>query len=99
NKAIKEPDYPSVVAQIFTGVDRSLKSIVTNAYGKSTCKGDSGGPLFQVDGNHKHVLIGIVSNGDDCTRTNRHNIKNWAVDVRPYLDWICAQSGVCPLDE
>ncbi|EYC20117.1 hypothetical protein Y032_0023g879 [Ancylostoma ceylanicum] len=61
----------------------------------SLCQGDSGGPLFQLNSAGKYVLMGIASLSTRCEleRTIR---RNYFVDIRMHLDWICKQTGVCP---
>ncbi|XP_044582558.1 trypsin-4-like [Cotesia glomerata] len=49
--------------------------------GRDTCKGDSGGPLFNRD----KILIGITSWGDDCAQSNSPGIYT---DVQLIKDWI-----------
>ncbi|KAK6043342.1 hypothetical protein COOONC_19153 [Cooperia oncophora] len=61
------------------------------------CKGDSGGPLFQVDEENRSTLMGILSHGSSCKWNfyvapedqGRDNF----TDVRQCLDWICEKSG------
>jgi len=48
------------------------------------CKGDSGGPLTQVDGEGKSTLVGIVSGGLGCGQ----GFPNWYTEIKYYKDWI-----------
>ncbi|KAL6725038.1 hypothetical protein Aduo_019863 [Ancylostoma duodenale] len=67
--------------------------------------GDSGGPLFHVQNNTKNVLFGIISGEEKQNAhlsfglflqpfTVKYSIFN---DVRKHLNWICKESGVCPI--
>ncbi|KAK6747391.1 hypothetical protein RB195_000533 [Necator americanus] len=89
-----------VVAQRLHSLDEVQHKIATVTFAKSACSGDSGGPVFQVDEDGKHTLVGIASSV--ARLCDKHLFKNMRVsstDVRAYLDWICKYSGVCPIEE
>ncbi|CAJ0609843.1 unnamed protein product [Cylicocyclus nassatus] len=88
-----------VVALRYHAVDQLLHQIETVTFAKTLCPGDSGGPLFQMDEEGRHILVGINSNiSRSCTR-HSGNFANRFTDVRANLDWICKYSGVCPVEE
>merc|ERR1719348_333261 len=64
---------------------------ISGANGKSTCNGDSGGPLYLVtDGVHKQIGITSFGSASGCE-------KGWhAAFTRPtsYLQWIETETGV-----
>ncbi|KAK6759593.1 hypothetical protein RB195_021273 [Necator americanus] len=72
--------------------------IATFDWENTTCQGDSGGPLFRHDQRDRVVLYGITSSGQNC-RTPYRGAFNFFIDVRKYSNWICAATGVCPLDK
>ena len=41
----------------------------TNDHGRSSCKGDSGGPLFLPE-NERHTIVALVSYGRECNGTS-----------------------------
>ena len=50
------------------------------------CRGDSGGPLtIKNKKTGKHILIGIVSWGEDCAVLNTYGVY---VKVQNFLSWI-----------
>ena len=49
-----------------------------------SCKGDSGGPLTQVNPQGRTTLIGIVSGGIDCGK----GYPGWYTRVEHYKEWI-----------
>ncbi|EPB80382.1 trypsin [Ancylostoma ceylanicum] len=62
---LEDPDRTSrgqqVVAQQKLGVRESSHTIITLTFDKTIFPGDSGGPLFQIDENDRHILVGLVS--------------------------------------
>ncbi|XP_077494488.1 venom peptide isomerase heavy chain-like [Amblyomma americanum] len=79
------------------GTDQELvvgPSICTNEM-KSTCKGDSGGPLSLLGANGKSVLVGITSLGTVCS-TEKVNYGTYA-RVSAYMTWI--KSALADPDE
>ncbi|KAF7395125.1 hypothetical protein HZH66_008299 [Vespula vulgaris] len=52
--------------------------------GKDACKGDSGGPIVNMD----HVLIGVTSWGDGCAEAGKPGVYTDAILLR---DWIKKQ--------
>ncbi|KAL6727919.1 hypothetical protein Aduo_009755 [Ancylostoma duodenale] len=91
-----------VVAQKLYGVDEPLHQILTLTFAKTILPGDSGGPLFQVDGADVHTLVGINSALNSTGRPKAdvgENMQAYYVDVRAYSDWICKYSGVCPIED
>lgn len=53
---------------------------------KSTCRGDSGGPLSLRDGDGKALLVGVTSAGDNCTE--QEIITGIFARVSSYMPWI-----------
>ncbi|EYB89588.1 hypothetical protein Y032_0230g2974 [Ancylostoma ceylanicum] len=88
-----------VVAQKYDYVNGTKHEIVTTTFAKSTCEGDSGGPVFQVHDDGRHILVGLTSSGPPCEKRININMRSYCVDVRAYVDWICKYSGVCPIEE
>ncbi|EYC38792.1 hypothetical protein Y032_0695g1602 [Ancylostoma ceylanicum] len=70
--------------------------IVTRTKEKSLCRGDSGGPLFQSDERGRETLVGIASTVERFCDEKTPVRRNFFIDVRPNLAWICQQTGVCP---
>ncbi|KAL6740738.1 hypothetical protein Aduo_014063 [Ancylostoma duodenale] len=91
----------SVVAQRKYYLKESLHQVVTMTFAKTILGGDSGGPLFQMDENNRHILVGITSRGSSVRPKSDvgENYPAYYVDVRAYLDWICKYSGVCPIED
>ncbi|EYB88235.1 hypothetical protein Y032_0250g142 [Ancylostoma ceylanicum] len=84
-----------VVAQKLYGVDELMRRILTLTFAKEISPGDSGGPLFQVDGSDRHTLVGITTGVNSTDRPKAdvgENMQGYYVDVRQYLDWICKYS-------
>ncbi|EYC23649.1 hypothetical protein Y032_0015g2761 [Ancylostoma ceylanicum] len=72
--------------------------IETVSESQSVCRGDSGSPLFQSNDKQKLVLMGITSAmKPDCTIDWPVRI-NYFMDVRKHVDWICDETGVCPVN-
>ena len=61
------------------GIFNKKKGIYTDA-----CKGDSGGPLTQVDEDGRNNLVGIVSGGILCGK----GYPGWYTRVETYRNWI-----------
>ncbi|KAI1286692.1 Trypsin-1 [Halotydeus destructor] len=57
--------------------------------GRSSCHGDSGGPLYQTQ-NGRDVLIGVTSFGRGCGRNGAPTVYT---RVSSYLDWINQQTA------
>lgn len=85
-----------VVQQNLSFEDKRAEQIVTSTKHQSLCGGDSGAPLVQVNGRGKDVLVGITSGGTKCNSTVEDRV-GYFTDVRKKLDWICEQTGVCPI--
>ncbi|KIH62274.1 trypsin [Ancylostoma duodenale] len=88
-----------VVAQKYASVNETRHEIETITFARSTCEGDSGGPVFQVDEDGRHILVGLTSWGPECEKHTNINMFSYNVDVRAYVDWVCKYSGVCPIEE
>ncbi|RCN52349.1 trypsin [Ancylostoma caninum] len=76
-----------VVAQKYASVNETKHEIETITFARSTCEGDSGGPVFQVDEDGRHILVGLTSWGPECTKHTNTNMYSYNVDVRAYVDW------------
>ncbi|EYB90110.1 hypothetical protein Y032_0223g2660 [Ancylostoma ceylanicum] len=61
--------------------------------------GDSGGPLFQTNKKHQKVLFGVASTVDPECGEKHEYMTNFFTDIRKHLDWICVQTGVCPMED
>lgn len=69
------------------------KMICAGTYGKDPCKGDSGGPLFNVDSKGFYRQAGVVSYGDSC----RAKMPSVYTRVSAFLPFLCAFTGQgCP---
>ncbi|CAJ0609848.1 unnamed protein product [Cylicocyclus nassatus] len=88
-----------VVALRYDAIDQSLHQIRTKTFGKGIFPGDSGGPLFQVNEEGRHILVGINSYLDPSFAEPNENMINYFTAVQDYLDWICKYSGVCPVEQ
>lgn len=68
------------------------KTVCAGEYGKDTCRGDSGGPLFRrVQGSTAQaVQFGITSFGSGCGRRDRPGVYT---RVAAYTDWIRKTMG------
>ncbi|KAK6043072.1 hypothetical protein COOONC_19423 [Cooperia oncophora] len=74
--------------------------LVATLFGKSMCPGDSGGPLVQINRENRFSVVGVMSGiWTNCSvsLTEQHKRHNFFVDVRRYVDWICTNTGICPL--
>ncbi|KAF6215266.1 hypothetical protein GE061_010018 [Apolygus lucorum] len=59
--------------------------LCTQAHNKSTCHGDSGGPVIWLDPEtNRYTVVGVVSFGPDCG-DHRSSIN---ADVSAHLSWI-----------
>ncbi|KIH62293.1 trypsin [Ancylostoma duodenale] len=104
-------DFPGLQMVRFSRYTEESGYIETMSASQSVCKGDSGGPLFQLNDEQKLVLMGITSAvRPDCI-INSSLRRNYFMDVRKYLKWICDEtdnlaelknqqkySGVCPVN-
>ncbi|CAJ0604520.1 unnamed protein product [Cylicocyclus nassatus] len=72
--------------------------IETNSRTASLCAGDSGGPLFHLEGS-RAVLMGVaVTIKPSCSKANPERIsENYFTDVRTHIQFICHKTGVCPV--
>ena len=59
--------------------------------GVDACKGDSGGPLIQLDFNNRPRLAGIVSWGDGCGKAGKPSVYT---KVQPYRSWIIESAEI-----
>ncbi|CAJ0609860.1 unnamed protein product [Cylicocyclus nassatus] len=82
-----------VVALRYHTVDQLLQQIQTKTFAKGIFAGDCGGPLFQVNQEGRHILVGINSAIDETSIEHHQNMVNYFTDVRANLDWICKHSG------
>ncbi|CAJ0594692.1 unnamed protein product [Cylicocyclus nassatus] len=91
-------DY-SIQAVVYESVEEGPEMNSLLAYTKrrneSTIHGDSGGPLLQIRAG-KYYLVGITSTS---TEPPAEEFEGLFVDVRKKLDWICDETGVCPLTD
>lgn len=87
--------------------------VISSPPGVGICAGDEGGPLFYEGPANISTLIGITAVGNTCQGNYKRKLsgaKNWTMcdfkkdrignyvaDVRGNLEWICEQSGVCPI--
>ncbi len=67
-----------------TITDRMICAGLTQG-GKDACYGDSGGPLIARDANGAAKLIGVVSWGEGCARSNMYGVYS---KVNSVIDWI-----------
>ncbi|KIH64770.1 trypsin [Ancylostoma duodenale] len=70
--------------------------IETTTKEKSLCRGDSGGPLFQSNDEGRATVVGIASTVEPYCVEVASVRRNFFIDVRPNLAWICRLTGVCP---
>lgn len=69
------------------------RHLAARADGKDTCSGDSGGPLFDLDGaaGNNPLLLGLTSYGIDCARRNIPGIYTNVGYFAPWIDSFLAQ--------
>ncbi|KJH47235.1 trypsin [Dictyocaulus viviparus] len=73
------------------GIEREHARIVTKSYGRSICKGDSGGPLSKLKRSGQNVLLGITMGYHDCVQDSEEHL-SFFVDARLCVPWV----WVCP---
>lgn len=68
------------------------RHLAAMAAGKDTCSGDSGGPLFDVDGDSgEPLLVGVTSFGLECARRSIPGIYANAGNYTAWIDTFLAQ--------
>jgi secreted trypsin-like serine protease len=67
------------------------KMVCAGGTGKDTCSGDSGGPLYVINSENKHVVVGVTSFGYQCAVPGYPGVYT---RVSNYLNWISAQTFV-----
>ena len=76
----------SMARRIYASNRLDIRHLAAMAPGKDTCGGDSGGPLFDVDGdNGNPVTLGITSFGLNCAE---RGIPGIYANVGNYVAWI-----------
>jgi secreted trypsin-like serine protease len=98
-QTLREVDLPIVdnatCARLNRGIDIKDHQIcagyLDDVTEKSSCKGDSGGPLFNPEGDK--TLIGIVSGGRGC---GRPNTPAFYTRVSSFVGWIEDRTGPLP---
>ncbi|PZV40149.1 serine protease [Mesorhizobium kowhaii] len=53
----------------YDGISPGMMCAGTESGGTDACQGDSGGPLIKYDSEGSAILVGIVSNGEECGKT------------------------------
>ncbi|WKY08177.1 hypothetical protein Q1695_007569 [Nippostrongylus brasiliensis] len=71
---------------------------------RASCPGDSGAGMFQMNQKRRYTLVGVHNSGSDCSTSSLAKYEkgllfNHFADVRRAVEWVCARSGVCPLDK
>lgn len=64
--------------------------LCAGAPGKSACKGDGGGPLYQKDESGRLYLAGIISAGLPCTSGDNNTLPGFYVSVADHYHFIDA---------
>lgn len=59
--------------------------------GVDACKGDSGGPLIQLDFNNRPRLAGLVSWGEGCGKAGKPSV---FTKVKPFREWIIESAEI-----
>jgi len=78
----------SVARRIYASNRLDIRHLAAMAPGKDTCGGDSGGPLFDLDGDlGAPLVLGITSFGLDCAD---RGVPGIYANVGNYVDWIDA---------
>ncbi|KAK6025034.1 trypsin, partial [Ostertagia ostertagi] len=75
--------------------EKNSKIVVSHAI-KSLCRGDSGGPLLQLDRKGRYTVIGVFSvllPYCDSPVLDGDKRLNFFIDVREHLLWICMYTG------
>ena len=70
---------------IYTHSSVTDNMICAEAFGRDSCKGDSGGPLAFEEEDGKYTQIGIVSWGDTCGKTGKLDVYT---RVNTLLSWV-----------
>ncbi|KAL6725042.1 hypothetical protein Aduo_019867 [Ancylostoma duodenale] len=87
---------PGLQYVVLDAVSDDNGKITTRNKNKTTCFGDSGGPLYRNNRMARATLYGITSASEvNCTEPFSEAV-NYFIDVRKHLGWICDITGVCP---
>jgi hypothetical protein len=66
----------------------------TGEEGKDSCNGDSGGPIVRIDGDGKHVQVGVVSWGYGCAQKNKPGVYSRVSSAFSWIeDVVCNEWG------
>lgn len=78
----------SVARRVYASNRLDIRHLAAIAPGKDTCGGDSGGPLFDLDGDlGDPIVLGITSFGLNCAE---RGVPGIYANVGNYVDWIDA---------
>ncbi|KAK6045783.1 hypothetical protein COOONC_16711 [Cooperia oncophora] len=90
----KPPEGTLSEAELHLFAERaSLKTFQTLSKVPLLCRGDSGGPVFQLNSRARFTVVGVTAGGRrDCGKKSLFYINNFA-DVRYDVEWICKQTG------